>query len=301
MLGCLDDHGAPRSGELRSGVGARGCEPSGYDGGAARADLRRGARWRARWSSSWPFVVLRSFFGRVPRPRRRTAYAGAPEGFPPHPRSTENRGFSGIAARRGSVGNESAEGAAVLGQPGVQPVDPGRHVQPAEESRRGPRQVEMRPQSNASAAVALDRDSALEHPPPAFRASTLLDVRQESLRHLVPERHERQLITNVQSCDDTRRESTEPSATGKEQHGSGEAGHRGPALGPAPQDLGGRRAHACCTRRRYGSGCSHPSGKRLSATSSETAGEMIAWSPGCQFAGVASCCAADELQRVEQP
>jgi hypothetical protein len=28
---------------------------------------------------------------------------------------------------------------------------------------------------------------------------------------------------------------------------------------------------------------------------------MIAWSPGCQFAGVASCCAADELQRVEQP
>jgi hypothetical protein len=78
--------------------------------------------------------------------------------------------------------------------------------------------IELDEQEDAPASIARHRCAISEHEPPAFAASSWFDGRQQSVRFVVLERQQRELVVDIEPGDDPRRPAAQPTAAVVEHH-----------------------------------------------------------------------------------
>ncbi len=142
------------------------------------------------------------------RARREPSRAG---GVPPGPRS-------GVAARRGTVGDEAAETSAVARDDTVERVDGRRKAEAVERHAQVVGDVQLAQERDAAAAVAAEQRPVAEDEPPALAALLRPDSEEQRRGLGVRERQQRELVAPVERGGDPRRPAAEPSAAVVEQN-----------------------------------------------------------------------------------
>ncbi len=125
--------------------------------------------------------------------------------------------LSGVASRRRAVGYDSTKASTVPRDELVECVDQAAGVDGAQSVGNRPGEAYLSEERNAPACVAGQERAVAAHKPPALAASRGGNVFEQPSGFGVGQREQREILSSVESGDDTRRELAEPSGTGVEQ------------------------------------------------------------------------------------